>query len=144
MTEYAKKYEAPFVTDEEMLDAMTILRDMVLEPDMPGINRRFGICMNARLILNAKRNADWWDDAKGSYAYMTDVFQGWSKHSGHATQPIPVLDPNDRENGAVITADEQGNKSWDAWGGGYKDLRLDLIDYSIEKIKERIRDRGEK
>lgn len=76
-----------------------------------GEQHRLGICFNVSELSGA------------SYRVLEEVFVGWPKHSGDLCYPIR---PDDNE-----------SATW-RWEGEQRELRLELIDYCIDKLEGKL------
>lgn len=103
----------------------------------------FGICYQARERLDEKAFDAFFpvltedelpdfpeSSDPGFYLTLSRLWAEWPKHSGNETFPIPLVSPYDCERGFGI--DEN------CWAGEYLNLRLELLDYTIDLIKNKL------
>lgn len=121
----------PFVQRDYLIQSLKNLRILAAKNSVP--EPMFGVCYNAQHIY--WEITDKIGKTKDGNVYdvlCTTAFIGWPKHSGREDYPIPLINPDDRRDGRSLKAD---GSFAGAWEGDYLDLRLELIDYAIDKLE---------
>ena len=121
----------PFVQRDYLIQSLKNLRILAAENSVP--EPMFGVCYNAQHIyweLAAENGKT--KDGNVYDVLCTTAFIGWPKHSGREDYPIPLISPADRRDGRSLKSD---GSFAGAWEGDYLNLRLELIDYAIDKLE---------
>lgn len=121
----------PFVQRDYLIQSLKNLRILAAKNSVP--EPLFGVCYNAQHIyweLAAENGKT--KDGNVYDVLCTTAFIGWPKHSGREDYPIPLINPDDRRDGRSLKSD---GTFAGAWEGDYLNLRLELIDYAIDKLE---------
>lgn len=111
-------------TDEEMLDALRAVRDeQKFQP------RELGICGGVDLYFDEQGKLV--DSADGNN--LRDLMSLWPKSSGHRYYPVPPV----LERHSASDAFHECIACWDK-NTEYGQLRLELLDFCIQRLEDRI------
>ena len=103
------------------LSYTTLLKQLKQIKEFPIVEK--GICANL-------------DNLNGGgvrFGEMNKLFIGWPKHSGRDFHPVP--DPRSKSKNS---AKNIYDRTLNLWDGKYGDLRMELLDYMIQKVETKI------
>lgn len=103
------------------LSYTTLLKQLKQIKEFPIVER--SICVNLDKL----------NDGRVLFGEMSKLFIGWPKHSGMIYHPVP--NPRSKSKSSAKNIYEQTVNYWD---GKYGDLRMELLDYMIQRVETKI------